>query len=68
MPGAVTEKSDLEPVMREDSTSRSSPSAFLTIAATTGPADLALIESATCWSVSSASTVRLIVFGSAWSV
>jgi hypothetical protein len=57
-------KSDSEPVLREDSTSRSSPAPFLITAATTGPAALALIESATCCSVSSASTAIVIVFGS----
>ena len=63
-PPLETVKSEVEPVMREDSTSRSSPRSFLTMAATTGPAILALIASAICWIVASAATLTVIDFGS----
>jgi hypothetical protein len=63
-PPLATVKSEAEPVMREDSTSRSSPRSFLTTAATTGPVTLVLIESAICWIVAPAATLTVTCFGS----
>ena len=56
-----TVKSDCDPVVREDSTSRCSVP-FVTTAATTGPVGLALIASAICCGVASAATAICIVF------